>query len=382
MIGKTNGDFVTINGEKLSVLTQKREGETQPRVARMWVYGGRIGFHIDNADFMAQVKNGAEICILPGFAWSSNSGDAWGAASAPSAYGIIENAVVTKPMYFCFKDGKSAKVVESIALKGEPKTNYYKNDVIDLTGLTLEVSCKGLEKETIPVTKEMCSYDFSAAGEKTVTVTYEGKTVTFNVTVAEVRLTDIRIETEPTKKEYDFGIENEFDATGLAVYAVYSDGTEELVEISSLAFEGFDSRAFGKQTITVRYGELSKTFGIEVVNKSKNKYLSIEYGTGAWSYENEYHGSLVISFMMNGVYEDYGSFWGTDKYEAVADYMLINDKKVSDLIKEGKVTRLATWAQQLVIHLDTCDLVPATWVDKRENPDDDKLHYIDRKSVV
>ncbi len=382
MIGKTNGDFVTINGEKLSVLTQKREGETQPRVARMWVYGGRIGFHIDNADFMAQVKNGAEICILPGFAWSSNSGDAWGAASAPSAYGIIENAVVTKPMYFCFKDGKSAKVVESIALKGEPKTNYYKNDVIDLTGLTLEVSCKGLEKETIPVTKEMCSYDFSAAGEKTVTVTYEGKTVTFNVTVAEVRLTDIRIETEPTKKEYDFGIENELDATGLVVYAVYSDGTEELVDISSLAFEGFDSRTFGKQTITVRYGELSKTFGIEVVNKSKNKYLSIEYGTGAWSYENEYHGSLVISFMMNGVYEDYGSFWGTDKYEAVADYMLINDKKVSDLIKEGKVTRLATWAQQLVIHLDTCDLVPATWVDKRENPDDDKLHYIEGKSEV
>lgn len=385
VIGKTNGDFVTINGEKLSVLTQKREGETQPRVARMWVYGRRIGFHIDNADFMAQVKNGAEICILPGFAWSVNGSDAWGTSDKCGEYSIIENAVVTKPMYFCFKDGKSAKVVESIALKGTPKANYYKDDVIDLTGLTLEVSCKGLEKETIPVTKEMCSYDFSTAGEKTVTVTYEGKTATFNVTVSEVRLTDIRIETEPTKKEYDFGIENELDTTGLAVYAVYSDGTEELVEISSLVFEGFDSRAFGKQTITVKYGEFSKTFEIEVIDKSKNKYLSIEYGTGAWSFETEYHNSLVISFMMNGVYEDYGSFWGTDKYEAVAEYMLINDKKVSDLIKEGKVTRLATWAQQLVIHLDTCDLVPATWVDKRKNPDDENdkgIHYIEGKSEV
>ena len=89
--------------------------------------------------------------------------------------------------------------------------------------------------------------------------------------------------------------------------------------------------------------------------------------------------------MMTGVYEDYGSFWGTDKYEAVAEYMLINDKKVSDLIKEGKVTRLATWAQQLVIHLDTCDLVPATWVDKRKNPDDENdkgIHYIEGKSEV
>lgn len=385
VIGKTNGDFVTINGEKLSVLTQKRENETQPRIARMWVYGGRIGFHSDNADFMAQLKDGAEICILPGFAWSVNGNDAWGGDSNPSAYGIIENAVVTKPMYFCFKNGVSAKVVESVKLIGTPKANYYKDDVIYLTGLTLEVSCKGLDKETIPVTKEMCSYDFSTAGEKTVTVTYEGKTATFDVTVAEVRLTDIRIETEPTKKEYDFGIENELDTTGLAVYAVYSDGTEEVVEISSLVFEGFDSRAFGKQTITVKYGELSKTFEIEVINKSKNKYLSIEYGTGAWSFETEYHNSLVISFMMNGVYEDYGSFWGTDKYEAVAEYMLINDKKVSDLIKEGKVTRLATWAQQLVIHLDTCDLVPATWVDKRTNPDnenDNGIHYIEGKSEV
>ena len=385
VIGKTNGDFVTINGEKLSVLTQKRENETQPRVARMWVYGGRIGFHSDNADFMAQLKNGAEICILPGFAWVTYSDNAWGVTDKYAGYQIIENAVVTKPMYFCFKDGKSAKIVDSVTLKGTPKANYYKDDVIDVTGLTLEVSCKGLEKETIPVTKEMCSYDFSTAGEKTVTVTYEGKTATFNVTVSEVRLTDIRIETEPTKKEYDFGIENELDTTGLAVYAVYSDGTEELVEISSLVFEGFDSRAFGKQTITVKYGELSKTFEIEVIDKSKNKYLSIEYGTGAWSFETEYHNSLVISFMMNGVYEDYGSFWGTDKYEAVAEYMLINDKKVSDLIKEGKVTRLATWAQQLVIHLDTCDLVPATWVDKRTNPDDENdkgIHYIEGKSEV
>ena len=376
VFGKTNGDFVTINGETVTSLVASK------KVALMWVYGKLFGFYIDNAEFMATVKSGAEICILPGFAWVTNSADVWGDSSRYDEYTVIENAVVTKPMYFCFKDGKSAKVVESIALKGTPKANYFKNDVIDLTGLTLEVSCKGLDNETIPVTKEMCSYDFSAAGEKTVTVTYEGKTATFNVTVADVRLTDIRIATEPTKKEYDFGIENELDVAGLVVYAVYSDGTEELIGISSLAFEGFDSRAFGKQTITVKYGELSKTFEIEVIDKSKNKYLSVEYGTGAWSYEAEYHGSLVISFMMNGVYEDYGSFWGTDKYEAVAEYMLINDKKVSDLIKEGKVTRLATWAQQLVIHLDTCDLVPATWVDKREKPDDNKIHYIEGKSEV
>ncbi len=385
IIGKTNGDLVTINGETVSSLTKKKEGQTVPNVSRMYVYGGKLGFHIDDADYMATVKNGAEICLLPGFAWPASENDAWGGASNPSSYSIIENAVVTEPMYFCFKNGVSNKVIDSVEFKGTPKADYYKDDVINVAGLTLEVNYKGLPKEIVPVTVEMCSYDFSTAGEQTVTVSYEGKTFTFKVTVAAVKLTGIKIGTEPTKKQYDFGIDNELDTAGLAVYSVYDNEVEEIIDIASLEISGFDSRKFGKQTITVKYGEFTKTFEIEVINKSKNKFLSIEYGTAAMSYETSQHNSLVITFVMNGVYDKLGSFWGTDKYDYVADYMLINGKKVSELIKEGKVTRLGTWASQLVIHLDTCDLVPATWVDKRKNPEDENdktLHYIEGKSEV
>ena len=379
VIGKTNGDFVTINGETVTSLV------ASGKVARMWVYGKLLGFHIDDENFMATVKGGAEICILPGFAWSLNSGDAWGASDKYGEYSIIENAVVTKPMYFCFKDGKCAKVIDGIVLTGEPKANYYKDDVISVAGLTLEVSYKGLEKEVVALTTEMCDYDFSAAGEKVVTVTYEGKTTTFNVTVEEVKLTGIRIDTDPSKTNYDFGIDNELDLTNLVVKAIYGNGTEEIIDNSSLKFEGFDSRKFGTETIAVKYGEFSATFEINVLDISKDKYLSVEYDSGAASYEATQHKSLVISFVTNGVYEDLGSFWKTDKYDYVADYMLINGKKVSDLIKEGKVTRLCTWAAQLVIHLDTCDLVPASWVDKRQNPDDENdngMHYIEGVSKV
>lgn len=379
VIGKTNGDFVMINGETVTSLV------ASGKVARMWVYGKLLGFHIDDANFMATVKGGAEICILPGFAWSLNSGDAWGASDKYGEYSIIENAVVTKPMYFCFKDGKCAKVIDGIVLKGEPKANYYKDDVISVAGLTLEVSYKGLKKEVVALTTEMCDYDFTTAGEKVVTVTYEGKTTTFNVTVEEVKLTGIRIDTDPSKTNYDFGIDNELDLTNLVVKAIYGNGTEEIIDNSSLKFEGFDSRKFGTETIAVKYGEFSATFEINVLDISKDKYLSVEYDSGAASYEATQHKSLVISFVTNGVYEDLGSFWKTDKYDYVADYMLINGRKVSDLIKEGKVTRLCTWAAQLVIHLDTCDLVPATWVDKRQNPDDENdngMHYIEGVSKV
>lgn len=174
-----------------------------------------------------------------GFAWSLNSGDAWGASDKYGEYSIIENAVVTKPMYFCFKNGKCAKVIDGIVLKGEPKANYYKDDVISVAGLTLEVSYKGLEKEVVALTTEMCDYDFTTAGEKVVTVTYEGKTTTFNVTVEEVKLTGIRIDTDPSKTNYDFGIDNELDLTNLVVKAIYDNGTEEIIDNSSLTFEGF-----------------------------------------------------------------------------------------------------------------------------------------------
>ena len=379
VFGKTNGDFVTINGETVTSLVAAK------KVARMWVYGKRLGFHIDDAEFMATVKNGAEICFLPGFAWSKNANDAWGANDKYGEYSIIENAVVTKPMYFCFKNGISNKVLDTITLKGEPKNTYYKDDVINVSGLSLEVVYKGFEKETVEVTAAMCEYDFSTAGEKTVTVNYEGKSVSFTVTVSDVKLTGIEIVSEPTKKEYDFGIENELNTEGLVVKAVYDNNEKTDIDVSSLTFEGFDSRSFGTQTITVKYGEFSETFEITVADVSKNKYLSIDYDSGAASYEDTQHNSLVISFMLNGVYEDLGSFWGTNNHAYVADYMLINGVKVSELIEQGKVTRLCTWASQIVIHLDTCELVPATWVDKRANPDDPNdtgMHYIEGVSEV
>lgn len=378
VIGKTNGDLVTINGVTLTQLV--KEG----KMARMLMYGKNFGFHSDDAAFMASLKNGAEICLLPGFAWVTNASDAWGKGT-PETYVPIENAVITEPTYFCFKNGNVSKVIESIALNGTPKETYHQGDVIDVNGLTLSVKYKGFAAENVALTADMCDYDFASAGEKTVSVTYDGKTLTFNVTVQDVYLTGITIVSEPTKKTYDFAIDNELDLTGFAVKAIYNNGTEEEINIDSLTIRGFDSHAFGVQTITAVYGEFNATFDVEVKNVSDGKYLGIDYVSAATSFEGSQHNSLVISFTLNGMHEDLNSFWGADKLDYVADYMLINGKKVSDLIKEGKVTRLAVWTSQLVIHLDTNSLVPATWVDKRtdkNDPNDKGQHYVEGVSEV
>ena len=382
VMGKTNGDFVTINGVTLTQLVNDKQYASY-RFARMLMNGRNFAFHIDDATFMNTVKNGAEICFLPGFSWVTYTEDKWGDSSQCANYTPIENAVITKPTYFCFKNGNVCKVIDSVTLVGTPKASYYTGDVIDVTGLKLSVKYKGFDAEEIALTADMCEYDFREAGnDKTVSVTYDGKTVTFNVNVEAVNLTDVELVTAPDKKDYDFGIDNELDLNGLAVKAKYSNNTEANIPLDSLTVTGFDSRKFGEQTITVTYGDFEVSFKIEVKNISDDKYISIDYTSAATSYEGTQHNSLVVSFTFTGTYEKLNSYWGADKLDYVGDYMLINGTPVSKLIKEGKVTRLAVWASQIVIHLDTVELVPATWVDKRDADHPNALHYEEGVSEV
>lgn len=382
VMGKTNGDLVTINGVTLTQLVNDKQYASY-RFARMIMNGRNFAFHIDDATFMNTVKNGAEICFLPGFSWVTYTEDKWGDSSQCANYTPIENAVITKPTYFCFKNGNVCKVIDSVTLVGTPKASYYTGDVIDVTGLKLSVKYKGFDAEEIALTADMCEYDFREAGnDKTVSITYDGKTVTFNVNVEAVNLTDVKLVTAPDKKDYDFGIENELDLNGLVVKAKYSNNTEANIPLDSLTVTGFDSRKFGVQTITAKYGDFEVTFEIEVKNISDDKYISIDYTSAATSYEGTQHNSLVVSFTFTGTYEKLNSYWGADKLDYVADYMLINGTPVSKLIKEGKVTRLAVWASQIVIHLDTVKLVPATWVDKRDADHPDALHYEEGVSEV
>ena len=382
VMGKTNGDLVTINGVTLTQLVNDKQYASY-KFARMLMNGRNFAFHIDDATFMNTVKNGAEICFLPGFSWVTYTTDKWGDSSQCANYTPIENAVITKPTYFCFKNGNVCKVIDSVTLVGTPKASYYTGDVIDVTGLKLSVKYKGFDAEEIALTADMCEYDFREAGnDKTVSITYDGKTVTFNVNVEAVNLTDVKLVTAPDKKDYDFGIENELDLNGLVVKAKYSNNTEANIPLDSLTVTGFDSRKFGVQTITVTYGDFEVSFKIEVKNISDDKYISIDYTSAATSYEDTQLNSLVVSFTFTGTYEKLNSYWGADKLDFVADYMLINGTPVSKLVKEGKVTRLAVWASQIVIHLDTVKLVPATWVDKRPKDGPNAIHYEEGVSEV
>ena len=159
--------------------------------------------------------------------------------------------------------------VTSISIKANPsKTEYRYGESLDLTGATISV-VKGSGTIDLPITDNMVSgYDPTTVGKQTVKVSYGGKDTTFEVTVKDY-VKDITL-TAPTKTEYKYG--EALDLTGGKVQKVMASGAQEpAVDLtdSSVTVSGYNANKAGKQTITVEYEGIQKTFEITVKNTVK-----------------------------------------------------------------------------------------------------------------
>lgn len=391
-----NGNYVLINGRTLNEILADSEDNIVTRGA---VYGKQVGFYFDNG-----TDGLVSIAFLKGFELFQLDKDYWG-GSPSNENAVSMGAILKEDLYFvCIRVGDTIKLVrevESMLLSSQPKEDYNMGDVLDISNMTLNVIYRGTTGATeVSVTKDMCSYDFTDAGTQTVTITYNGATISYEVTVSPVAASALRVTSLPTKTSYDFGIDETFETDGMVVYVDYANvETNEvvssvLVDAANLTIEGFDARKFGEQTITLRYGDLTAQFTITVDNISKNKYLGIDY-TGAYaSFESTQLNSLMVQIMLNGVYDDPKPLWGIDRMDYVADYILITYLKpdgtyetesVAALIEKGWITRVCAWSTQLVFHMDTINLLPCSWVDKRtdpDDPDDSAIHYVEGTSCV
>ena len=152
--------------------------------------------------------------------------------------------------------------ITGITIKTQPgKTEYWVGESLDTTGLVLTATYSDGTTKEITEGFTVTGFDSATAGEKTVTVTYEGFTATFKVTVKTPTITGITIKTQPGKTEYWVG--EELDATGLTLTATYSDGsTKEITE--GFTVSGFDSATAGEQTVTITYENFTATFTVTV----------------------------------------------------------------------------------------------------------------------
>ena len=166
-----------------------------------------------------------------------------------------------------------AKELVSIEIAQQPnKTTYIQNyDELDITGGKIRLIYNDETTEEIDMTPEMVSgFDNTTLGSQTLTVTYEGKSVDFEITIEEKALEKIEIIAEPNKKTYIQNYE-ELDVTGGKIRLIYNDKTTEEIDMTKEMVSGFDNREVGLQTLTVTYKEKTATFGITIVKKELEK---------------------------------------------------------------------------------------------------------------
>lgn len=142
------------------------------------------------------------------------------------------------------------------------KTKYFVGGTFDSTGLLITAYYNDNTSEQV-TGYALSSPDMSAYGSKTVTVTFDEKTVDFSILVVDI--SGIEVKTMPTKVEYQKG--DVFDTTGLSILVKYTDGTSE-TKTTGFEVSGFDSSSVGEKTITVTYKTHTATFKVTVYDLS------------------------------------------------------------------------------------------------------------------
>lgn len=161
----------------------------------------------------------------------------------------------------------SSKTV-SIQVSKEPdKMIYNVGEAFDPTGMIVSTVCEDGTQKIIT------NYTCSDMVDNVVTITYtEGKdtyTTTVSVTVKEI--TSIRVDQMPNKVEYT--PDEAFDPTGMIVFAVYSNGTTEVITDYTCS-----DIVDGVVTITYINGEDTFTTTVSVtVNTIESELVDFEY---------------------------------------------------------------------------------------------------------
>jgi hypothetical protein len=137
------------------------------------------------------------------------------------------------------------------------KLDYLQGETIALAGLKVVGVWEGFPSEELSITlSDITGFNGNNAGIQHITVTKNGKSVSFDVEV--MALTSIVVDKPPTKTNYKAG--EPLDITGIMVYGNYTGANPnkkktELIPVAQLTVSGYEPNRVGNQqrvTVTVR----------------------------------------------------------------------------------------------------------------------------------
>lgn len=162
--------------------------------------------------------------------------------------------------------------VKSISMASSPtKTSYLEGTAtaIDPTGGVVTLTYNNNSTSTVDLTAAMCTgYDLASysgtTSTQSVTVTYAGKTTSFNVNVTKKAVSSIKVTTNP-KTIYSQG--NTVSTTGGKITVTYDNGTTEVVDMTAGMISTPDMATIGTKNVTVTYLGKTTTYAITVNEK-------------------------------------------------------------------------------------------------------------------
>lgn len=216
-----------------------------------------IGEEFDFSGMLIDVLfvDGSHRMITEGYTVTPNSSVELGETKVTVSYGeksvsFIVNVVET--------------VVDRIELIEAPKKlDYYVGESFDTAGLVILAEYPGGTSGEISSGFTVSPEKFTQTGDQTVTVTYGGKTLEFEVSVSRANITRLAVRTMPAKTAYT--VDETLSMKGFSMWAYFDNGTSQIIT-NSYAYTPKTLTKVGTQNITVTYLGKSTSFDVTVTD--------------------------------------------------------------------------------------------------------------------
>ena len=143
--------------------------------------------------------------------------------------------------------------VTSISMKKTPRTEYKYNESLDLSNGTITIT-KGSGTKDIAITENMVSgYDPTKLGKQTITITYGGKTTSYEVNVKDY-VTGISIAPNAITGKYNSELQDLINNNNIMYTITYAKaGTKTPVALTESMVSGYNKTKVTDQALTITY---------------------------------------------------------------------------------------------------------------------------------
>lgn len=190
-----------------------------------------------------------------------------GSGGSSSGDGDEDNTVVLTEIKVTKNPKTEYWVGDSFETSGMVITAYYSNNTSKDVTLDCSMSCTGFDDDDNKV--------FKTAGTYKVVFTYQGKTATVTVNVANLKAESIEVTKQPDNTNYFVG--DEFDTAGMEVTVYFNDGSSRVLDNSEYEVVGNSFDKAGNQEVTIRYTDgtgntVTTTVPVVVAEVKPNTY--------------------------------------------------------------------------------------------------------------